>query len=64
MSSGKARAFWPLLFLLVFGSARFWTFNAADAGLTIGALLLAVVLWRREAVFDRREFAEARVREQ
>ena len=30
------------------GDARFWTFNLADAGLTAGALLLAVLLWRRE----------------
>jgi signal peptidase II len=28
------------------GSWRFWTFNVADAGITIGAVLLAVVLWR------------------
>lgn len=28
------------------GDARFWTFNVADAGLTIGALLLAWLLWR------------------
>src|SRR5687767_77892 len=30
------------------GSHRFWTFNIADVGITIGALLLAVVLWRRD----------------
>ena len=30
---------------------RFWTFNVADAGVTTGAVLLALVLWRRpEAV--------------
>lgn len=27
------------------GSARFWTFNVADAGITIGAILLALSLW-------------------
>ena len=27
------------------GSTRFWTFNIADAGITIGALLLAISLW-------------------
>jgi len=30
------------------GDARFWTFNVADMGVTIGALLLAMVLWRDE----------------
>jgi signal peptidase II len=28
------------------GSRRFWTFNVADAGITIGAVVLAWVLWR------------------
>lgn len=27
------------------GSTRFWTFNIADAGITIGAILLAISLW-------------------
>ncbi len=27
------------------GGARFWTFNLADAGITIGAILLAISLW-------------------
>jgi signal peptidase II len=31
------------------GSVRFWTFNLADAGLTVGAAILAVLLWRRES---------------
>lgn len=26
---------------------RFWTFNLADAGVTCGAILLALLLWRR-----------------
>ena len=28
------------------GSLRFWTFNVADACITVGAVVLAVVLWR------------------
>lgn len=27
------------------GGARFWTFNLADAGITVGAVLLALTLW-------------------
>jgi signal peptidase II len=27
------------------GGVRFWTFNIADAGITIGAILLAISLW-------------------
>ncbi len=30
------------------GDVRFWTFNVADAALTVGALLLATILWRRD----------------
>ena len=30
------------------GSLRFWTFNVADSAVTIGALLLAWVLWHEE----------------
>jgi len=30
------------------GDARFWTFNVADMGVVVGALLLAMVLWRDE----------------
>jgi signal peptidase II len=30
------------------GDARFWTFNVADMGVTVGAVLLALVLWRDE----------------
>lgn len=29
------------------GDARFWTFNLADMGVTFGAILLALLLWRR-----------------
>lgn len=31
------------------GDSRFWTFNLADVGLTVGAMILAVLLWRRES---------------
>jgi signal peptidase II len=37
------------------GDVRFWTFNVADSAVTIGALLLAWVLWRE----DRRALAIA-----
>jgi len=30
------------------GRVRFWTFNVADMGVSIGAVLLAWLLWRRE----------------
>jgi signal peptidase II len=30
------------------GSTRFWTFNVADSGVTIGAILLAWVLWKED----------------
>ncbi len=30
------------------GSVRFWTFNVADSGVTIGACLLVVALWIEE----------------
>ncbi|HEY9518180.1 MAG TPA: signal peptidase II [Gemmatimonadales bacterium] len=36
------------------GDARFWTFNLADVGVAVGAMLLAMVLWR-----DERPRAEA-----
>jgi signal peptidase II len=32
------------------GTVRFWTFNVADSAVTIGALLLAWVLWHEERV--------------
>lgn len=35
------------------GNVRFWTFNVADSAVTVGAILLAFVLWRE----DRRELA-------
>ncbi len=30
------------------GDVRFWTFNFADVGVTAGAILLAVALWRED----------------
>ncbi len=30
------------------GSVRFWTFNVADSGVTIGACMLAIALWMEE----------------
>jgi signal peptidase II len=30
------------------GATRFWTFNVADVGVSVGAALLAAVLWREE----------------
>jgi signal peptidase II len=30
------------------GDVRFWTFNVADSAVTIGALLLAWVLWQED----------------
>ena len=37
------------------GDARFWTFNVADVGVTVGAVLLAMVLWREENPAEERE---------
>jgi signal peptidase II len=35
------------------GSVRFWTFNVADSAVTVGAILLALVLWREDAAATR-----------
>src|SRR5947209_4377283 len=35
------------------GSVRFWTFNVADSAVTIGALLLAWVLWHEDRGKER-----------
>ena len=32
------------------GASRFWTFNVADMGVTVGAVLLAIVLWRDDGL--------------
>ena len=34
------------------GDSRFWTFNVADMGVTIGATVLAVLLMRRSAAAE------------
>ena len=34
------------------GNVRFWTFNVADSAVTVGAILLAIVLWREDAIAD------------
>jgi signal peptidase II len=34
------------------GNVRFWTFNVADSAVTIGAILLALVLWREDSAPD------------
>jgi signal peptidase II len=34
------------------GNVRYWTFNVADSAVTIGAILLALVLWREDAAAD------------
>lgn len=31
------------------GNVRFWTFNVADTAVTIGAILLALVLWKEDS---------------
>jgi signal peptidase II len=36
------------------GPARFWIFNIADLGVTVGALLLALVLWREDRAREAR----------
>lgn len=34
------------------GTARFWTFNVADSGVTVGAVILAVLTWREPVAED------------
>ncbi|MBW7932533.1 MAG: signal peptidase II [Gemmatimonadaceae bacterium] len=34
------------------GSARFWTFNVADSGVTVGAIILAILTWREPVAAD------------
>ena len=48
--SRKARVFWPVVdFIDVgFGDVRLWTFNVADAGITVGVLHLALTFGRAE----------------
>src|SRR5262245_30335485 len=35
------------------GDVRFWTFNVADSAVTVGAFLLAFVLWREDREVQR-----------
>ena len=42
------------------GDVRFWTFNVADSAVTVGAILLALVLWHEDAAAARRRNAEPR----
>ncbi|HKO17241.1 MAG TPA: signal peptidase II [Gemmatimonadaceae bacterium] len=42
------------------GDVRFWTFNVADSAVTIGALLLAWVLWREDRETDQAAHDAAR----
>jgi signal peptidase II len=42
------------------GDYRFWTFNLADVGVTVGAAALTAILWRRESARrDDEELAAA-----
>jgi len=42
-----------------YGDVRFWTFNVADSAVTVGALLLAFVLWREDRIALATAAAEA-----
>jgi len=39
------------------GDVRFWTFNVADSAVTVGAILLAFVLWREDREMQRAKVA-------
>jgi signal peptidase II len=45
------------------GDVRFWTFNVADSGVTVGAFLLAWVLWRGDRSALATAAAEAAARD-
>jgi len=34
------------------GNVRFWTFNVADSAVSVGAVVLALVLWREDVAAD------------
>jgi signal peptidase II len=40
------------------GDVRFWTFNVADAAVSVGAVCLVVLLWRRDLAHSARLHAE------
>jgi len=42
-----------------FGTSRFYLFNVADAGITVGAVLLAYALWRHDRAMNRRAHLNA-----
>jgi signal peptidase II len=42
------------------GDVRFWTFNVADTAVSLGAICLVVLLWRRDAEIAREQAAAAR----
>lgn len=42
------------------GDVRFWTFNVADSAVTVGAILLAMVLWHEDRIVARRARTETR----
>jgi signal peptidase II len=46
------------------GDVRFWTFNVADSAVTVGALMLAWVLWREERRALAMAAAEAAARDE
>jgi signal peptidase II len=45
------------------GDVRFWTFNVADSAVTVGALLLAFVLWKEDRAALAKAAAEAAARD-
>jgi signal peptidase II len=45
------------------GNVRFWTFNVADSAVTVGAFLLAFVLWQEDRRALSRTAAEAAARD-
>ena len=41
------------------GAARFWTFNVADSGVTVGAVILALLTWREPTDDVKKDTAPA-----
>jgi len=41
------------------GTARFWTFNVADSGVTVGAIILALLTWREPTEETKKDAAPA-----
>jgi signal peptidase II len=40
------------------GDVRFWTFNVADTAVSLGAICLVILLWRRDAEHAREQAAQ------